>query len=100
LWYFYNNGGPIIEAPVSEQLAKEIQPFFNRIMANLLNQLDVMMNMTANGDISASDLDDSINNNIIAMYTVMSKLFKVDEVKDAFNDLIEIRRAFGSNKNL
>ncbi|MDD3364832.1 MAG: hypothetical protein PHZ03_07625 [Syntrophomonas sp.] len=97
LWYFYNNGGPIIEAPVSEQVAKELQPFFNRIMANFLNQLDVMVNMTFNGDISAIDLDDSINNNIIAMYTVIAKLFKLDEIKNAFNDLISIRKALGNN---
>ena len=26
--YFYNNGGPVIEPPVSEHTAKDIQPFF------------------------------------------------------------------------
>jgi hypothetical protein len=93
LWQFYNSGGAIIEAPVSEQLAKEIQPFFNRIMANFLNHLDVMMSMTVNGDMSASDLDDAINNNIITMYSVLWKLFKDDEMKNAFSELSSIRRA-------
>lgn len=93
LGWFYNNGGAIIEPPVSEQLAKELQPFFNRVMANFLYQLDVLMKMTAKGDISASDLDESINNNIIALYTVLCKLFKDEEIKDAFNELIGIRKA-------
>jgi hypothetical protein len=91
---FYNEYSEFDEYPVSEQVADKIQPFFNRVMANLLYQLDVMMNMTAKGDISSDDLEDSINNNMIALYTVLGKLFQAEEIKNSFNELISIRKAY------
>lgn len=96
LCYFYNNGGPIIEAPVSEEMAKEIQPFFNRIAVNFMNQLDVIVSMASKGNMDPSELESAINNNIIAMYTTMRKLFQVDEIENAFNELISIRKALSN----
>ncbi|MEN6463337.1 MAG: hypothetical protein ABFC94_18455 [Syntrophomonas sp.] len=91
LAYFYDNGGPIMEVPVSEKLAKEIQPFFNRIVNSFLNQVDFLVNRTSKGEMSANDLNIEINNHIISMYTAMGKLFQVDEMQNAFNELINVR---------
>jgi len=93
LWYFYNHGGPVIEAPVTEKMAKEIQPFFNRIAVNFLNQLDVLVRLASKGNMSPSELESTINDGIIDMYATMSMLFNTDEIKDAFSELIEIIRS-------
>lgn len=94
LTYFYNNGGLIIEAqePVSEQTAKEIRPFFNRIVINFLDQLDIVVSVAAKGNISAEELKELINNNVIKLYTTMTILFPVKEIQTAFTKLINIRK--------
>lgn len=84
LAYFYNNGGGIIEPPVSEHQAKELNGFFNRIVANYLNQIDVIVTLTAEGSITPSELETEMNNIIIHMYTSLAKLYKADEIKCAF----------------
>lgn len=90
LGYFYDNGGPIIEPPVSEAMAKEMQPFFNRIAANTLNQISLAID-DANV-IKAENLVKMINIAIVDMYTAMSKLFKTNkEVSEAFNNLAVLR---------
>lgn len=94
LWlYFYNNGGPVIQSPVSEKMAREIQPFFNRIASNFLNQVNVLVSLAAKRNMNASELESAINNNVIDMYTTMAMLFRVDEIQDAFDQLINVRRA-------
>jgi len=93
LWYFYNNGGPIIEAPVTDNMAKEIQPFFNRIAVNFMNQLDVLVRLASKGNMSPSEMESTINEGIIDMYTTMGMLFNTDEIQDSFNELIEIIRS-------
>jgi hypothetical protein len=93
LWYFYNNGGPVIENPVSERLAKELQPFFNQIVANFLSQADVLLKMTANGNIGADAMEAEINHNLIRMYSTLSKLFQVEDMGKACENLIGIRQA-------
>lgn len=97
LTYFYNNGGPVIEPPLTEQTAREIQPFFARITANFMKQLNGIAAMAAKSNLSAGDLDNMINGDIIDMYTTMSMFFPIDEIKDAFNDLIRVRENL-SNK--
>jgi hypothetical protein len=92
LTYFYNNGGTIIEAPVSEQTAKEIRPFFNRIVVNFLEQLDFAVSAAAKGNISAEELKEVINNNVIELYTTMTTLFPVKEIQTTFTKLINIRK--------
>jgi hypothetical protein len=94
LTYFYNNGGLFIEtpAPVSEQTAKEIRPFFNRIIINFLDQLDIVVSVAAKGNISSEELKELINNNVIKLYTTMTILFPVKEIQTAFTKLINIRK--------
>lgn len=90
LTYFYENGGPIIEKPVSELTAREIQPFFNRVVTSFLDQMDFVWNKAYQGKMSASDLNNQINEHIVAMYTSMGKLFRNEEMQNAFNELIYI----------
>jgi O-phosphoseryl-tRNA(Cys) synthetase len=89
--YFYEHGGPIMEDPVSEQIVKEIKPFFNRLMRNYINSLDEVAEKALRGKIGASELVTTINHDIINMYSAMGNLFMVDEMREAFNDLIDIR---------
>lgn len=96
LTYFYHNGGPIIEAPVSEQTAKEIRPFFNRIVINFLGQLDFVLSVAAKGNISAEELKEVIDNNVIQLYTTMTILFPVKEIQTAFTKLINIRKTINN----
>jgi hypothetical protein len=91
LSFFYNNGGAIIEPLVSEQMAKEMQPFFNRISANFLKQVDVLVSKASKEETNASELEPMINNILIEMYTTMSMLFPIQKMKDAYNELISLR---------
>lgn len=88
--YFYNNGGPVIEAPISEREAKELNGFFNRIVANYLNQMDVIVTMTAEGSMSSSDLESEINNIIIRMFVSLSNLYQLDDLKQAFHNMASV----------
>jgi hypothetical protein len=91
LAYFYNNGGPIIEPPVSEQLAAEIQPSVNSIVSSFLTQANLLINQAVEGDLLAGDLEAEIDNKIIDMYTAMGRIFKHADMQKAFEQLIEVR---------
>lgn len=91
LAFFYNNGGPVIEPPVTNEQVKEIQPFFNRIMSNFYNQLDDSVQLTSKGSMNVEELDKVINNVLIDMYSTMRKLYQADEIVTAFDELIRIR---------
>lgn len=91
LAYFYENGGPIIEPPLSEQAAQELQPNINRIVNGFLNQVDLILDKASQSDMNASDLDNEINRQIIIMFTAMIKLIKNDAMQNAFGELISLR---------
>ncbi len=90
-WYFYNNGGRVIEDPVSKKQAREIQPFFNRIMDNFLERLDALLKLPSKVNMSAGEIEIIINEDIIDMYANLSRLFQVDEIVYAFDQLISIK---------
>ncbi len=88
--YFYNNGGPVIEPPVSEYTAKEIQPFFNRIAVNALTQMMEAAEQYQ-GDLQEAVM--SITDIIVSMYEAMSKLYpEANEVKTAFAEMRELHQ--------
>lgn len=91
LSFFYNNGGPIILSPVSDDQAKEIQPFFNRIMSNFFDQLDGSVQRTLRDSMDVDELNQVINKILVDMYTTMKKLYQADEMVTAFNQMIKIR---------
>jgi hypothetical protein len=90
LAYFYNNGGPIIEPPVSVRQAKEINGFFNRIVANYLNQMDVIINKATKVHDSLNELEVEINKIIIRMLTDLANLYQDDDIRLAFKEMISL----------
>ncbi|MDD4802548.1 MAG: hypothetical protein PHF24_06365 [Syntrophomonas sp.] len=92
LGYFYKNGGPVIQAPVSDTDIQEIQPFFYKIAANFYDQLETMSYIASKGDMSANDLKVESTKYIIGLLNTMEKLYSVDEVKEAFEDLITVEK--------
>lgn len=97
LFNFYNNGGLVVEDLVSEQLVSEVESFFTRIMISFWEQVDIVADMTFRGKMNANELEIAIENCIISMYTAIGKLFQVEEIKKAFNDLIELRKSSRNN---
>ncbi|KUG03996.1 hypothetical protein ASZ90_018585 [hydrocarbon metagenome] len=92
LGYFYNNGGAVIEPPLTYMQSKEIQPFFTRIIDTFTSRVEDSFVLAADGSISPGRLESMINYDIIEMYTNLSKLFPVDEISKAFRQLIVIRK--------
>ena len=91
LSHFYNNGGQILEAPLTTEQAKEIQPFFNRILDTYFKRLESLLVLAAEGSITPDRLDRMINFDTVELYGNIGKLFKVDEIVKGFKVLIKIR---------
>lgn len=98
LTYFYNNGGPIIDSPVSEQMAREISPFYIRITTNFLKQLDLIVGMASKGNFTVNELERMVNNLVTEMYITISMLFPMEEMKDAFDDLTGVRESISNQE--
>ncbi|HRW12550.1 MAG TPA: hypothetical protein P5549_05450 [Syntrophomonas sp.] len=90
---FYELGGPIMEDPVSKEMAKDIQPFFKRIMSRFLQSLDESSSRLLTKQISTEEMTAEVKQQITDVYTVMEKLFPVDEITSAFDELIEVLEA-------
>jgi hypothetical protein len=91
LAYFYDNGGPIIESPVSEQAAEQIQPYINKVVSTFNNQIDFLANRAFQGNFAASDLDGQLSECIKLMYSAMSSQFRIGAMQEAFSDLVSLR---------
>lgn len=91
LAYFYNNGGLVIDDPVSEKTAREIQPFYDKILNDCLNRLGAMANIASWGNAKADELRNVVNVSGTAMYTTLGKLYRAAEMRDAFSALNGIR---------
>ena len=88
--YFYNNGGPVIEPPVSEHTAKDIQPFFNRIAMNALIQ---MMEAAEHYQGDLQEAAANITDITVSMYEAIIRLYpETNEVKAAFAEMIELHK--------
>lgn len=82
--YFYNNGGPIIEPPVSKRQAQEINGFFTRIVNNRLNQINVIINKANDYNDDLNDLENEVNQIMKRMFTDLANLYNEDEIISAF----------------
>jgi hypothetical protein len=91
LAYFYENGGPIIELPVSEAEVKDIHLFFDKSVANFFSKLDTMFHINSKSEINK--LDAQINSCTIELFIMLGKLYKTIEVKEAFAELIRIKKS-------
>ncbi len=81
--YFYNNGGPIIEPPVDEKRAREINGFFNRIAENYLLKIEELISSN-----DGAELESEVNKLIIRMLTDLANLYHEQEIRMAFKELI------------
>jgi len=91
--HFYEQGGPVIEDPVSEETVKEINPFYNRLMSNFLKTLDEVTDKVRRGEMSIGEMETTIDRELISMYGALGNLFGVGEMRKAFHDLVEIRES-------
>lgn len=90
---FYNDGGQIMEDPVSTQMVKDIQPFFNRITSNFLQSLDETAHQTAMGKLSVKEMETEVNHRLTELYNALGRMFQATEIESVFTDLIEIRQS-------
>lgn len=89
--YFYTNGGPIIEPPVNESRAKEIEQHFTYILANFIDQMDILVRMGSTGNIKIDRLADKVKIYIIDMYKAMEALYWENDMQKAFDAMIAAR---------
>lgn len=90
LTYFYNNGGPIMLPPVTEQQAKEMYGFFIKIAANYLNQMDVVLRTAADDPESINTVDDRMNEIRVSMLTDLAKMYHQNEIRTAFKEIFHL----------
>jgi len=90
LAYYYDHGGPVMEAPVTEQQVKEINPFFNRIVTLFLDQLDDLFASAYNREISPRELDLAVRHQAAELHDQVARLIPVEEIKDALSELTEV----------
>jgi hypothetical protein len=90
LAWFYENGGAVIEPPVSELELKDIQPFFNKTLANFYSQLDAMIYVMGQGKMTVAELEEETHNYVAGLFTILRRFYQEAEVSQAFNELILI----------
>lgn len=86
---FYDQGGPIMEDPVSKQMVREIQPFFNRIMSRFLQALDEITCQAVIKNSSVKEMVFEVNCQITETYSALGRMFPVKEIESAFADLLD-----------
>jgi len=88
LTYFYNNGGQVIEPPVSEKRAKEINGFFNRIAGNYLIKIEELISQAHESDEKINELDSDVSKIEVRMLTDLANLYYEQEIRMAFKEII------------
>lgn len=94
LTYFYNNGGPVIEDPVSEMEARLILPFFTRIMVNFEKHVHALLMSAIKGQTLTRHIEASINGMLISTYSAISDLYQNADMQDAFMELADVTRQY------
>ena len=90
LRYFYENGGPVIETRV-EEIDKGKQSFFDKLIINCLQQVDIVVEIALKGEMAASEVEKAINGYFVDLYTDLGKLVSSGQIKNAYAQLIEVR---------
>lgn len=89
---FYEQGGPIMDDPVSSTAAQQIQPFFSRIMSRFLEMLDALTSQVLTKKISVEELPAAVSQQMIETYAAMERMFQDQDLQSAFAELIEIKQ--------
>lgn len=92
LAYFYANGGPIIEPPISEQYLIKVNPSFNRKIAKFSDQLNAILNIFARAN-NTEKAERELTNSIVELLARLNNLYQDAEIIEAFADLIRVETA-------
>ncbi len=87
---FYAEGGPIMEGPVTNETAAQIQPFFGRNMSRFLQTLDELSSQMLTKRMSEQEMAAAIDQQMIETLEAMKKMFQDEEMELAFAELIEM----------
>ncbi len=87
---FYEQGGPIMEEPVTKEMVKQIQPFFNRIVSRFLQSLDETSSRFLTKELSVEKMTAEVKKQIAETYTTLGKMFPDNEIESAFAELNEL----------
>lgn len=90
LAYFYENGGPVMDPPVTDLDVKDIYPFFHKTISNFFSQLDAMVYVMGKGEMSTSELEHETYNYIIGLFTILGRLYQATAIREAFDELSRI----------
>lgn len=85
---FYKNGGQVLDERLSDGEAREIQPFFKRILSNLLLSYDALLGMHLNENLTLEQMLAEINNYTLHSYASWGKLYRNEKISRAFNELM------------
>lgn len=92
LTYFYDNGGPVIEDPVSDTQARMIMPFFTRIISNFEKHVNSVLLSAIKGKTPAKNLEACVNGILISTYSALSDLYEDKSIQNAFMELVNVTR--------
>ncbi len=92
LGHFYKNGGRVMLSPVSDAEANDIQPFFQKMADNFNDYLETMAYLASKGEMNAGQLQLESSAYIVGLLGTMERLYKVEEIRDAFADLISVEK--------
>lgn len=92
LFYFYAQGGPVIEPPVSEQYIMEVTPSFNKKIAKFFGYLNDTYYIISKANNTAR-VERELTHYIIELFAKLSCLYQDAEINEAFADLIGIETA-------
>ena len=87
---FYAEGGPIMEDPVTNETAAQIQPFFSRNMSRFLQTLDELSGQVLTKRMSGQEMTAAVDQQMAESLAAMKKMFQDEEIQMAFADLIEM----------
>lgn len=89
LVYFYAEGGPIIEPPISEQYIMKVTPSFNKIIVKFFGYLNTTLDIISKVN-NTGRIERDLTQYIIEMFAKLSCLYQEAEINEAFADLIRV----------
>lgn len=88
--FYYVNEGQVINPPISEIMAEEIQPDFDAILTFFMNQIDDIVEAAINENLDITEVENKIAACMVETCTQISMLYKVDEIQKAFDEVLRI----------
>lgn len=86
---FYAMGGPVMEDPVTREMAQQAQPFFSRITSRFLETLNETASQVLTKKINPQEIPAVVGEQMTSAYMAMGRMFAEPEMKNAFTELME-----------